>query len=104
MYLANYTRPDIALATNLLVRFSSSSTRRHWNRIKHVFCYLREITDLGLFYPRESKQEMIGYADANYLSDPYKIRSQTVTPRFHGYGNVTATYIRRSEEAPTYIR
>ena len=27
-----------------------------------------------------------------------------VTPRFHGYGDVTATYIRRSESAPTYIR
>ena len=27
-----------------------------------------------------------------------------VTPRFHGYGDVTATYIRRSENAPTYIR
>ena len=27
-----------------------------------------------------------------------------VTPRFHGYGDVTATYIRRSGEAPTYIR
>ena len=27
-----------------------------------------------------------------------------VTPRFHGYGGVTATYIRRSENALTYIR
>ena len=27
-----------------------------------------------------------------------------VTPRFHGYGDVTATYIRRSENAPTHIR
>ena len=27
-----------------------------------------------------------------------------VTPRFHRYEDVTATYIRRSEEAPTYIR
>ena len=40
MYLANCTRPDIAFATNLLVRFSSSPIRRHWNKIKHVFRYL----------------------------------------------------------------
>ena len=40
MYLANCTRPDIAFATNLLARYSSCPTRRHWNRIKHIFRYL----------------------------------------------------------------
>ena len=50
MYLANCTRPDIAFATNLLARFSSSPTRRYWNGIKHVFCYLRGTTKFGLFY------------------------------------------------------
>ncbi|CAA7051169.1 unnamed protein product [Microthlaspi erraticum] len=41
MYLANCTRPDIAFATNLLARYSSSPTRRHWNGIKHIFRYLQ---------------------------------------------------------------
>jgi len=40
MYLVNCTSPDIAFATNLLVIFSSSPTRRYWNGIKHVFRYL----------------------------------------------------------------
>ena len=55
IYLANYTRSDIAFATNLLARFYSSPIRRYWNRIKHVFCYLRGTTNFGLFYSRESK-------------------------------------------------
>ncbi|GKF17708.1 hypothetical protein Tco_0062626, partial [Tanacetum coccineum] len=55
MYLTNYTRPDISFAVNLLARFSSSPTKRHWNRIKRL----------------------VGYADAGYLSDPHKARSQT---------------------------
>ena len=29
MYLANYIRPDIAFAVNLLARYSSAQTRRH---------------------------------------------------------------------------
>ena len=29
MYLANYTRTDIALSVNLLVRYSSTPTKRH---------------------------------------------------------------------------
>ena len=36
MNLANYTRPDIALLVNLLVRYSSTPTRRYWNKANHV--------------------------------------------------------------------
>ena len=45
MYLANYTRPDIAFAINLLARYSSAPTRRHWNGIKHILRYLSGTTD-----------------------------------------------------------
>ena len=31
MYLANYTRPDIAFSVNLLARYCSAPTKRHWN-------------------------------------------------------------------------
>ncbi|KAL0556012.1 hypothetical protein IC582_004516 [Cucumis melo] len=34
MYLANNTRPDIAFSVNLLTRYSSSPTKRHWNEVK----------------------------------------------------------------------
>ena len=34
---------------------------------------------MGLFYPEESKTKLIGYANAEYLSDPYKALSQ---PRY----------------------
>ena len=32
---------------------------------------------MSLFHSKESKQELLGYADAKYLSDPYKAISQT---------------------------
>ena len=41
MYLANYTRPNIAFTVNLLARYSSSPIRRYWSRIKHIFRYLK---------------------------------------------------------------
>ncbi|KAD2805852.1 hypothetical protein E3N88_39229 [Mikania micrantha] len=37
MYLTNCTRPDISFAVNLLARFSSTPTKRHWNGIKRIF-------------------------------------------------------------------
>ena len=75
MYLATCTRPNIIFFVNLLARSNSAPTRRHWNGIKHILCYLRRTTDMGLFYSRESKQQLLGYADAGYLSDPHKGRS-----------------------------
>ena len=88
MYLAQCTRPDISFAVNLLARYNNAPTRRHWTGVKDIFRYLKGTTDLGLFYPYESSNEatscaprvdsrLVGYADAGYLSDPHKARSQT---------------------------
>ncbi|GKA61751.1 retrovirus-related pol polyprotein from transposon TNT 1-94 [Tanacetum coccineum] len=77
MYLASNTRPDIAFPVNLLARYSSESTRRYWNGIKHIFHYLCGTRDMGLFYQKNLKSKLVGYADAGYLSDPHKARSQT---------------------------
>ena len=77
MYLANCTRPDITFAVNLLARFSSCPTKRHWKGIKHIFRYIRGTSDLGLFYSNNTKPVFLGYADAGYLSDPHNAKSQT---------------------------
>ena len=34
--LANYTRLDIVLLVNLLVRSNSTPTQRHWNKVNHI--------------------------------------------------------------------
>ena len=77
MYLATCTHPDIVFPVNLLARYSYAPTRRHWNGIKHILQYLKGTSNMGLFYSKESKQQLLGYVDAGYLSDPHKARSQT---------------------------
>ena len=72
MYLANYTRPDIAFSINLLARYNSTPTKRHWNGIKHMLRYLRGTSDMGLFYSKAMEPQLLGYADVGYLSDPHK--------------------------------
>ena len=77
MYLASCTRSDIAFHVNLLARYNSAPTKRHWNGIKHILCYnLRGTNDMSLFYSTESKKQLFGYADVGYLSNPHKARSQ----------------------------
>ena len=145
LYLAQCTRPDISFSVNLLARFSSAPTQRHWSGIKNIFRYLKGTIDLGLFFPYKDERlcdvntlrrgviagpddaqadaddvtyatagtaaaaaaaaavqaaaaaaaaehrnsgrnplnadtpnnVLVGYADAGYLSDPHKGRSQT---------------------------
>ena len=75
MYLANCTCPNIIFSVNLLAIYNFDPTRRHWNDIKHILCYLCGTTDMNLFYSRELKQQLFGYADAGCLSNPHKSRS-----------------------------
>ena len=77
VYVANCTQPYIAFSVNLLAKYSSAPTQRHWNGIKHILRYLQGTTYMGLFYFKESKEQLFGYADVGYLSNPHKARSQT---------------------------
>ncbi|KAL0433727.1 UNVERIFIED_CONTAM: Retrovirus-related Pol polyprotein from transposon TNT 1-94 [Sesamum latifolium] len=80
MYLANNTRSDIAFSVNLLVRYSSTPTKRHWNGVKHILRYLRGTSDMGLYFERHEDVKatnLVGYSDAGYLSDPHKAISQS---------------------------
>ena len=84
MYLANGTRPDIAFAVNLLARFSSAPTKRHWSGVKRILRYLRGTIDLGLYFRKKQDLSIIGYTDAGYLSDPRNGLSQTGYVFFSG--------------------
>jgi len=50
--LANYTRPNITCSVNLLARYNSALTRRHWNGVKYIFHYLCETVDLIYSTPK----------------------------------------------------
>ena len=64
MYLANYTRPDIVFSVNLLARYNSIPTKRHWNGIKHILRYLCGTSEMRLFYSKAMEPQLLGYADA----------------------------------------
>ncbi|GJS53584.1 transposable element [Tanacetum coccineum] len=77
LFLASHTRPNISFLSNLLARYSSCPTRRHWNWVKQIFRYLQGIKDMGLYYTIPSERNLVGFADAGYLSDPHTGLSQT---------------------------
>ncbi|XP_068323249.1 secreted RxLR effector protein 161-like [Pyrus communis] len=88
LYLAQCTRPNISFAVNLLARYNNTPTPSTGMVLKTFFRYLKSTTDLGLFYTHKSlsvaapngpwiDSRFVGYADAGYLSDPHRARSQT---------------------------
>ena len=77
MYLAQCTNLDIAFTINLLARFSSEPTRRHWNEIKHIFRHLHGTIDLRLFYSKKTTSSgLVRYTNVGYKSNSHKTRSQ----------------------------
>jgi hypothetical protein len=64
-------------SVNVLVRYNSDPTRRHWNIIKHVLRYFYGTRDMRLFYRKDTKSKLVGYADVGYFSDLHKARSQS---------------------------
>ncbi|XP_068340200.1 secreted RxLR effector protein 161-like [Pyrus communis] len=88
LYLAQCIKPDIFFAVNFLARYNNAPTCGHWTGVKDIFRYLKGTTDLGLFYPYRSSNDvalsasrvnshLVGYVDVGYLSDLHKARSQT---------------------------
>ena len=58
--------------------------------LKNLFDYLQRTIDIGLFYFEESKSELIGYADAEYLSDPYKLSIKKLFVYIWRHNNILA--------------
>jgi len=79
LYLASWTRPDIAFAVSELSRFVSNPGKPHLEAAKRVFRYLKKTMNLGLVY-RSSPSEMPsntlwGYVDSDWAGCPDSRRS-----------------------------
>ena len=60
------SRPDIMFSTCLCARFHADPRESHLIVIKRIFRYLKGTPNLGIWYPRDSGFDLIGYSDADY--------------------------------------
>ena len=65
LYLTT-TRPDIMFGTCLCARFQANPKESHLIAIKRIFRYLKGTQNLGLWYPKDTCFNLVGYSDANY--------------------------------------
>jgi hypothetical protein len=67
LYLTT-TRPDIAFVTQQLSQFLTSPTIIHYDTACRVIRYLKGTPGRGLFFPRNSPLQILGFADADWAN------------------------------------
>ena len=78
------SRPDIMLSVCMCVRFQANPKECHLMVIKRIFRYLVHTPNLGLWYPKGSTFELLGYSDSDYASCKVNQKSTTGTCQFIG--------------------
>jgi hypothetical protein len=84
LYLACWTRPDIAFAVSELSRFVSSPGQFHMAAVKHLIRYLQGSRELGIMYSKPSNNGPMnqpnilwGFVDSDWAGCPDSRRSTT---------------------------
>eukprot|EP00121_Abeoforma_whisleri_P006484 Awhi_evm1s5900 len=75
-YLANSTRPDIALVVNKLSQHLTAYGEEHWNAALRIIKYLKGTINFGLKIPKTNEINIEIYTDASYGTE-YDRRSRS---------------------------
>nr|KYP66984.1 Retrovirus-related Pol polyprotein from transposon TNT 1-94 [Cajanus cajan] len=67
LYLTT-TRPDISYVTQQLSQFMATPTEAHHRKVMHVLRYLKQSPGRGLFFPRNSDIQILGFSDVDWGS------------------------------------
>ena len=65
MYLTT-SRPDILFNICVCARFQSNPKESHILAAKRIIRYLKETSNLGLWYSKNSSLNLVGFSDADY--------------------------------------
>jgi hypothetical protein len=60
------SRPDVMFSVCKCARYQASPRESHLKATKRILRYLKGTHDVGLWFPKESNFELIGYSDSDY--------------------------------------
>ncbi|KAL8087953.1 hypothetical protein AgCh_037917 [Apium graveolens] len=96
LYLTT-SRPYIMFSTCLCARFQANPRESHLVTIKRIFRYLKGTPKLGIWYPRDSGFDLIGYSDADYAG--CKIERKSTTGTCHFLGNMLVSWFSKKQNS-----
>ena len=60
------SRPNVMFSVYMCRRFQASPRESHLKATKRILRYLKHIQNVGLWYPKGARFELIGYSDSDY--------------------------------------
>jgi hypothetical protein len=78
------SKPDIMLSVCMCARFQAASKDCHLRAVKRIMRYLVLTLNLGLWYPKGSHFELLGYSDADFAGCKVDRKSTSETCQFLG--------------------
>jgi hypothetical protein len=78
------SRPDIMLSVCMCARFQAAPKESHHLAVKRILRYLAHTPTLGLWYPKGSEFDLVGYSDSDYAGDRVDRKSTSGTCHFLG--------------------
>jgi transposase InsO family protein len=78
------SRPDIMLLVCMCARFQADPKEVHLRAVKRIMRYLVDTPKFGLWYPRGSTFDLIGYSDADWVWCKIARKSTSGTCQFLG--------------------
>ena len=78
------SRPDIMLSVRMCARFQAAPKESHHLAMKQILRYLAYTPTLGLWYPKGSRFDLVGFSDADYAGDKVDRTSTSGTCHFLG--------------------
>jgi hypothetical protein len=78
------SRPDIMLSVCMCARYQSNPRECHLVAVKRILRYLVSTPCFGIWYPKGSTFDLIGYSDSEYAGCKFDRKSTTGTCQFLG--------------------
>ncbi|KAL0400373.1 UNVERIFIED_CONTAM: Retrovirus-related Pol polyprotein from transposon RE2 [Sesamum radiatum] len=75
-YVVQCTRPGVAYALSVMIRYQACVGETHWGAVKSILKYLKRTKDIFLIYGG-GKLILEGYSDASFQSDYNDSKSQS---------------------------
>ena len=94
------SRLDIMFATCLCARFQSDPKESHMVAIKRIFRYLKGTPNLGLWYPKGTAFNLVGYTDSDYAGCRIDRKSTSGSCQFLGQ-RLVSWYSKKQQSTAT---
>jgi len=85
------SRPDIMLSVCMCARFQAAPMECHLVAVKRILRYLVHSLNLGLWYPKGSSFDLVGFSDSDYAGCKVDRKSTSGTCQFLGRSLVSWT-------------